>query len=729
MSRIIVKNIPKNVTEYDLQEHFSTKGDVTDVKIVKTESGKSRLFAFIGFKSESQGKDSIKYFNNSYFKTNKISVEEAKVQGDKALNKPWSKHTKWSKNEAMVKKTNTNKVEDGKTKPTVEDTKTKLKRLQEIEKFTSTKFKFDYVEGIENNNNLALNIDGQEEKESNNNEKEDIENNNVIDDHDINEKAKKEKNKNKFFNSDLEEYDPKRLYLRNLSFQVNEEDIEQAFSKFGALTEASIPRDRNKNSFGYGFVAFETTESTLMALEKMDKKVFQGRILHITPAKSKDIKPSLPLTQLQTNNKKTSYKKDKLLKLKGEFDKEVSWNFLFLNQNAVIEAVARQTNTDKQDILSKDNAKLAVEVAAMETVMISKTKEWLESHGIDLAPFNNKRLLTARSKTVILIKNIDTSMNEEELKKLFSRYGELIQFLVSPHNIMGIAEFIDAKNAENCYRNLSFYEVNELPLYLEYAPIGFKVSKTKNENSNTNEEGASKELQFDEGNVIFINNLNFDTKEEGLSKLFEDYNPSNVKIVRNKTKNNSNLSAGYGFVEFKTSEEADIVLRKLNGTILDSHSLKLSKAKSKVNNQEKEKQELEFLAHKRKRDTEYAEVDKEDFETARDDKLLVKNLAFEASKDEIRELFKQFGDVKNVRLPVKTSGDHRGYAFVEFLTHEEAKNAFSKLSNTHFYGRKLVIEWAKKDKSVEEIRNETQKKLNTMKITTHRTQEKSTLNK
>lgn len=726
MSRIIIKNIPQNVTEYDLQEHFSAKGDVTDVKIVKTDKGKSRLFAFIGFKSESQGKDSIKYFNNSYLKTNKIQVEEAKVQGDRSLNKPWSKHTKWSKNEP--KKSNKQGTEE-EQKKTVEDTKSKIKKLKEIEKFTSNKFKFDLVEGFEKNNELEINNDKEEETENKN-----IENNEEAN-NDEEIKDKKEK-KNKFYNNnDYEEFDPKRLYLRNLSFQISEEDLEQNFSKFGALTEASIPRDRNKNSFGYGFVAYETTESALLALEKMDKKVFQGRILHITPAKAKDIKPSLPLTQLQTNNKKTSYKKEKLLKLKGEYDKEVSWNFLFLNQNAVIEAVAKQTNTDKQDILSKDNAKLAVEVAAMETIMINKTKEWLESQGIDLSPFNNKRLLTSRSKTIILIKNIDSSTEEEELKKLFSRYGELIQFLVSPHNIMGIAEFIDSKNAENCFKNLSFYEINGLPLYLEYAPIGFKVSKSSNSNINNSaqnneqdKENKDNELKFDEGNVIFVNNLNFDTKEEGLEKVFENYSPTNVKIVKNKTKNNPNLSAGYGFVEFKTSEEADIVLRKLQGTILDSHSLKLSKAKAKNNNQEKEKQELEFLAHKRKRDTEYADVDKEEFETARDDKLLVKNLAFEASKDEIRELFKQFGDVKNVRLPVKTSGDHRGYAFVEFLTHEEAKNAFSKLSSTHFYGRKLVIEWAKKDKSVEEIRNETQKKLNSMKISTHRTQGKSNLN-
>lgn len=31
---------------------------------------------------------------------------------------------------------------------------------------------------------------------------------------------------------------------------------------------------------------------------------------------------------------------------------------------------------------------------------------------------------------------------------------------------------------------------------------------------------------------------------------------------------------------------------------------------------------------------------------------------------------------------------------MEFVSSEEAKGAFSQLSNTHLYGRKLIIEWA-----------------------------------
>eukprot|EP01040_Poterioochromonas_malhamensis_P007145 gene7145-7716_t len=76
-------------------------------------------------------------------------------------------------------------------------------------------------------------------------------------------------------------------------------------------------------------------------------------------------------------------------------------------------------------------------------------------------------------------------------------------------------------------------------------------------------------------------------------------------------------------------------------------------------------------------------------------KLIVRNVAFQASKEEIRNLFTSFGSVKRVRIPKKMDGTHRGFAFVEFSTTQEAINAMNALKNTHLYGRHLVIEWAK----------------------------------
>lgn len=47
--------------------------------------------------------------------------------------------------------------------------------------------------------------------------------------------------------------------------------------------------------------------------------------------------------------------------------------------------------------------------------------------------------------------------------------------------------------------------------------------------------------------------------------------------------------------------------------------------------------------------------------------------------------------IKSLRLPRKF-GRHRGFAFVEYVTKQEAQNALEALSSTHLYGRHLVSE-------------------------------------
>ncbi len=57
-----------------------------------------------------------------------------------------------------------------------------------------------------------------------------------------------------------------------------------------------------------------------------------------------------------------------------------------------------------------------------------------------------------------------------------------------------------------------------------------------------------------------------------------------------------------------------------------------------------------------------------------------------------------------MRLPKKLSGDggHRGFAFVEFCTKSDARRAMDALKHsTHLYGRRLVLEWAEREDTLE----------------------------
>lgn len=90
-------------------------------------------------------------------------------------------------------------------------------------------------------------------------------------------------------------------------------------------------------------------------------------------------------------------------------------------------------------------------------------------------------------------------------------------------------------------------------------------------------------------------------------------------------------------------------------------------------------------------------------------KLMVRNLAFEATSKDVRRLMEAFGHVKTCRLPKKFDGTTRGFAFVEFATKGEAQRAMESAYGTHLYGRRLLLEYAKGEEGVGELRSKAQR--------------------
>ncbi len=72
--------------------------------------------------------------------------------------------------------------------------------------------------------------------------------------------------------------------------------------------------------------------------------------------------------------------------------------------------------------------------------------------------------------------------------------------------------------------------------------------------------------------------------------------------------------------------------------------------------------------------------------------IYVGNLSFEATEDELRAAFEEFGKVASVSiLQDKLSGRPRGFGFVEMPASEEAKAAISGLNGREIKGRSLKV--------------------------------------
>jgi cold-inducible RNA-binding protein len=77
-------------------------------------------------------------------------------------------------------------------------------------------------------------------------------------------------------------------------------------------------------------------------------------------------------------------------------------------------------------------------------------------------------------------------------------------------------------------------------------------------------------------------------------------------------------------------------------------------------------------------------------------KLYVGNLNFEASEDQVRELFNTYGEVQEVKIVMdRFTGRSRGFAFVRFDTADSAVKAKDALNGQPFQGKTLVIDLAR----------------------------------
>lgn len=75
-TRLIVKNLPEGATEEPkLRDLFGSKGTVTDVQLKRFNDGKSRHFAFVGYRTEEEASAARDYFDRSFFGGGKMQVE------------------------------------------------------------------------------------------------------------------------------------------------------------------------------------------------------------------------------------------------------------------------------------------------------------------------------------------------------------------------------------------------------------------------------------------------------------------------------------------------------------------------------------------------------------------------------------------------------------------------------------------------------------------------------
>ncbi|HEY3762550.1 MAG TPA: RNA-binding protein [Verrucomicrobiae bacterium] len=83
-----------------------------------------------------------------------------------------------------------------------------------------------------------------------------------------------------------------KLFVGNLSFKTTENDLQDAFSAHGTVTETNLMVDRATNRpRGFGFVTMGSPEEAQKAIDAMNGKELDGRALTVNIARPREERP------------------------------------------------------------------------------------------------------------------------------------------------------------------------------------------------------------------------------------------------------------------------------------------------------------------------------------------------------------------------------------------------------------------------------------------------------
>ncbi|CAA2964808.1 multiple RNA-binding domain-containing 1 isoform X1 [Olea europaea subsp. europaea] len=736
---------------------------------MRTRDGKSRQFGFVGYRTEQEAEEAIKYFDKSFMDTRRITCEIAWKVGDPEIPRPWSRYSLKKQESSSVEekivtgskcsKVTTAKGEikkgkkddgnddpkfqeflqvmqpriksklwanDAPVAPSLEQGKEASNKKRQVKGShgkldeLSVEFKGTRVrKNILSENQEAVKVDSSVHNEVVSDmdyfrsrvKKQWSDSESMDDDAEVEpEDGSFEKYSNKIFNSALPSSSIKdekegntetgSLFVCNLPYTATEEELEEHFSKFGDISEVHLVVDKDTKDFkGSAYVVYLLPESAARALEKLNYSSFQGRLLHLRRPKKKN-----PSDKQEIN--KSTQQLSKTFKQQRNEERKASetsgnmrgWNSFFMRTDTVVENIARKFGVSKSELLDREADDPAVRVALGETKVIAETKKALSNAGINVALLESASWKTDgldRSSRVILVKNLPYGSSKCELADMFRKFGNLEKVI-----------FVEPADAFASFKGLHCMCYKGALLYLELVPdYVLSQNPISVDDSNSNvivDELDSNKVLLDqqveditdvdvdpdriESRTLHVKNLNFKTSDENLKRHFtERMKEGRILSVRiNKhPKNGKNISRGFGFIEFDSVDTAVKVLRDLQKTDLDGHAVTLQLCHAKIDEHQ----------HKK--------VDSDKSST----KLIIRNVAFEATKKDLRQLFSPFGQIKSLRLPKRLGNcNHKGFAFVECVTKQEVQNALQALSNTHLYGRHLVLERAKEGESLEELR-------------------------
>eukprot|EP01091_Cochliopodium_minus_P011373 TRINITY_DN31_c0_g1_i4.p1 TRINITY_DN31_c0_g1~~TRINITY_DN31_c0_g1_i4.p1 ORF type:complete len:511 (+),score=225.60 TRINITY_DN31_c0_g1_i4:54-1586(+) len=307
------------------------------------------------------------------------------------------------------------------------------------------------------------------------------------------------------------------IYVSNLPFETNDEQLKELFKGFGVKT-AYVAKRRNGNSKGFGFVNLEKESDQAGAIEKVNGIEYEKRKL---------------IARVAMNDERRNENGELREEFKTQSQPVVTSETAIYVSNLAFTI----TNEELQKIFSEFNPKSAT-VAS---------RRGGRSKGFGFVEFNNKE---DREKALSFDQK---SFGERQItvKPSTGYQGD------KPRNSEGSNsrprnndKFKNNRdNRDNRRRNNSRDSRDN------------RDNRRRNDNnSNNNDNNERRERRERSEFSLYVKNLPFELDDTDLKDVFSEFNPKFARVATNQ----NGRSKGYGFVEFTNSKDQNNAQRALD---------------------------------------------------------------------------------------------------------------------------------------------------------------------
>jgi RNA recognition motif-containing protein len=103
-----------------------------------------------------------------------------------------------------------------------------------------------------------------------------------------------------------------RIYVGNLTYRSNAEDVRKAFAQFGEVTSVDLAIDRaTGRSAGYAFIEMPDEEQAQLAISKLNRKEINSRVVSVHAAAEEQVTENQPISSERNRGRQNSREIDR----------------------------------------------------------------------------------------------------------------------------------------------------------------------------------------------------------------------------------------------------------------------------------------------------------------------------------------------------------------------------------------------------------------------------------